>query len=179
MRECGSRGGCGIRQRRTMAFKWIWEVVNHTKREPKCSADCLDVRVSGRQEGTNEQEPQRDTLLTPEQNASIRNQWPTYANQSIRTLSLLKVLSLGGTCSQSVRTNVNKSKDKHFSFTYSSVWGEAQRELTDRHLQFIPVLASRCCPILLISSDIEKCWALFSERQRPCLTNRSLNICFS
>lgn len=85
-RKCGSGGGRGIRQRRTMAFKWIWELVNHTKREPKCSADCLDVRVSGRQEGTNEQEnerePQRDTLLTPEQNASIRNQWPTYANDS-------------------------------------------------------------------------------------------------
>lgn len=80
--ECGSGGGHGIRQRRTMAFKWIWELVNHTKREPKCSADCLDVRVSGRQEGVNEREPQRDTLLTPEQNASIRNQWPTYANDS-------------------------------------------------------------------------------------------------
>lgn len=134
-RECGSRGGRGIRQRRTMAFKWIWEVVNHTKREPKCSADCLDVRVGGRQEGTNEREnerePQRDTLLTPEQNASIRNQWPTYANESTYAcFSLLKVLSLGGTCSQSVRTNVNKSKDKHFSITYLSVWGEAQRELT-------------------------------------------------
>ena len=88
----------------------------------------LPGRQSQRTAGRNdEREPQRDTLLTPEQNASITNQWPTYANEptDARFLTrVLKVPSLGDALTQSVGTNVNKSKENTpFNFS-TQVWRE-------------------------------------------------------